>query len=55
MYTRWYRDKLWVMIPAQAVVKQFPRDLQGIPTTAKIGILQHPISHRPNVWENRLE
>jgi hypothetical protein len=26
MYTRWYGDKLWVMLPAQAIVGQFRKD-----------------------------
>src|ERR1017187_7326230 len=35
MYTRWYADKLWVMIPAQAIVGQFLQTFKEFPQRQK--------------------
>ena len=35
MYTRWYGDKLWVMIPAQAIVGQFLQSFKEFPQRQK--------------------
>jgi arylsulfatase len=35
MYTRWYGDKLWVMVPAQAVVGQFLQSFIEFPQRQK--------------------
>jgi arylsulfatase len=35
MYTRWYADKLWVMVPAQAVVGQFLQTFKDFPQRQK--------------------
>ena len=35
MYTRWYDDKLWVMIPAQAIVGQFIQTFKEFPPRQK--------------------
>ena len=31
MYTRWYADKLWVMVPAQAIVGRFLMSFKDFP------------------------
>jgi arylsulfatase A-like enzyme len=35
MYTRWYGDKLWVMMPAQAIVGQFLQTFKEFPQRQK--------------------
>jgi hypothetical protein len=35
MYTRWYGDKLWVMLPAQAIVGQFLQTFKEFPQRQK--------------------
>ena len=35
MYTRWYADKLWVMVPAQAIVGQFLQSFKEFPQRQK--------------------
>jgi hypothetical protein len=35
MYERWYGDKLWVMVPAQAVVGQFLQTFKDFPQRQK--------------------
>jgi hypothetical protein len=35
MYARWYGDKLWVMIPAQAIVGQFLVTFKEFPQRQK--------------------
>jgi arylsulfatase len=35
MYTRWYGDKLWVMVPAQAIVGQFLITFKEFPQRQK--------------------
>jgi hypothetical protein len=35
MYTRWYADKLWTMMPAQAIVGQFLQSFQEFPQRQK--------------------
>jgi len=35
MYTRWYADKLWIMIPAQAIVGQFLQTFKEFPQRQK--------------------
>jgi arylsulfatase A-like enzyme len=35
MYTRWYGDKLWVMLPAQAIVGQFLQSFKEFPQRQK--------------------
>jgi arylsulfatase A-like enzyme len=35
MYTRWYGDKLWVMMPAQVIVGQFLQSFQDFPQRQK--------------------
>jgi len=35
MYTRWYADKLWVMVPAQAIVGQFLMTFKEFPQRQK--------------------
>jgi hypothetical protein len=35
MYTRWYGDKLWVMLPAQAIVGQFLQTFKELPQRQK--------------------
>jgi arylsulfatase A-like enzyme len=35
MYTRWYADKLWVMVPAQVVVGQFIQTFKEFPPRQK--------------------
>jgi len=35
LYTRWYADKLWVMIPAQAIVGQFLQSFKDFPQRQK--------------------
>ena len=35
LYTRWYGDKLWVMVPAQAVVGQFLQTFKDFPQRQK--------------------
>jgi len=39
MYTRWYGDKLWVMLPAQAVVGQFLQTFKEFPQRQKSSTL----------------
>jgi hypothetical protein len=39
MYTRWYGDKLWTMMPAQAIVGQFLQSFQQFPQRQKSGSL----------------
>jgi arylsulfatase A-like enzyme len=39
MYTRWYGDKLWTMMPAQAIVGQFLQSFQEFPQRQKSGSL----------------
>jgi len=33
MYTRWYADKMWTMVPAQTVVRQYLETLKEFPPT----------------------
>jgi len=33
MYTRWYADKMWTMVPAQAVVGEYLESLREFPPT----------------------
>jgi len=35
MYERWYGDKLWVMVPAQAIVGQFLQSFKDFPQRQK--------------------
>ena len=35
MYTRWYGDKLWVMLPAQAIVGRFLQTFKEFPQRQK--------------------
>jgi arylsulfatase len=35
MYTRWYADKLWIMVPAQAIVGQFLMTFKEFPQRQK--------------------
>ena len=35
MYERWYGDKLWVMVPAQAIVGQFLVTFKEFPQRQK--------------------
>jgi hypothetical protein len=35
MYTRWYGDKLWNMIPVQAIVGQFVQTFKDFPQRQK--------------------
>jgi hypothetical protein len=35
MYTRWYGDKLWVMLPAQAIEGQFLQTFKEFPQRQK--------------------
>ena len=35
LYTRWYGDKLWVMLPAQAIVGQFLQTFKEFPQRQK--------------------
>jgi len=35
MYTRWYGDKLWVMLPAQVIVGQFLQSFIEFPQRQK--------------------
>jgi hypothetical protein len=35
MYERWYGDKLWVMVPAQAIVGQFLQTFKDFPQRQK--------------------
>ena len=35
MYTRWYGDKLWAMLPAQAIVGQFLASFKEFPQRQK--------------------
>jgi arylsulfatase A-like enzyme len=37
MYTRWYADKLWIMIPTQAIVGQFLQSFREFPPRQKSG------------------
>ena len=39
MYTRWYGDKLWVMLPAQAIVGQFLQTFKEFPQRQKSSII----------------
>jgi hypothetical protein len=39
MYTRWYGDKLWVMIHAQAIVGQFLQSFKEFPQRQKSATL----------------
>jgi arylsulfatase A-like enzyme len=39
MYTRWYGDKLWVMLPAQAIVGQFLQTFKEFPQRQKSSTL----------------
>jgi arylsulfatase A-like enzyme len=54
MYTRWYADKLWVMIPAQAIVGQFLQSFKEFPPATEIRILQRPANHGSNAPTIRL-
>jgi hypothetical protein len=33
MYTRWWADKMWAMVPAQAVVSKYIESLKEFPPT----------------------
>jgi hypothetical protein len=35
MYERWYADKLWIMVPAQAIVGQFLMSFKEFPQRQK--------------------
>ena len=35
LYARWYGDKLWVMVPAQAIVGQFLMSFKEFPQRQK--------------------
>jgi hypothetical protein len=35
LYTRWYGDKLWTMMPAQAIVGQFLQTFRDFPRRQK--------------------
>jgi hypothetical protein len=35
MYTRWYDDKLWVMLPAQAIAGRFLQTFKEFPQRQK--------------------
>jgi arylsulfatase len=35
MYTRWYGDKLWTMLPAQVIVGQFLQTFREFPQRQK--------------------
>lgn len=35
MYTRWYGDKFWVMVPAQVIVGQFLQTFKEFPQRQK--------------------
>jgi arylsulfatase A-like enzyme len=37
MYTRWWGDKLWTLVPAQAIVGQFLQSFQEFPPSQKNG------------------
>jgi arylsulfatase len=39
MYTRWYADKLWIMLPAQAIVGQFLQSFKEFPQRQKSSTL----------------
>ena len=39
MYARWWGDKLWVMIPAQAIVGQFLATFKDYPPSQVSGTL----------------
>jgi hypothetical protein len=39
MYTRWYCDKLWVMLPAQAIVGRFLQTFKEFPQRQKSSTL----------------
>jgi hypothetical protein len=39
MYTRWYADKLWVMVPSQAIVGQFLQSFKDFPQRQKSATL----------------